>query len=295
MAVADRPAAAGGQPGYLAQAWRSFRWALWLGWANESNWTDPWLFFIYALAKPLAGALTVVVMFTVVSGAELGSPMFNYLFLGSAFFQYVYQTSSGMAFVVLDDREWNRTLKYIWMSPAHFGWYFIGRGMAKVLIASLSVAILILVGWLFLGVRLSLEAWGYGVLVFGLGLVACVAIGLILSGSLLLLSNQGDYVSEGVGGLLYLLAGAVFPIDVLPAWVQPLSLGLPHTFWMEGIRRGWVGGPSLSPYLGQFSDSEVLWRLVGLTVIWTLVATLWFWLCQRWTAHLGYIDRTTAH
>ena len=39
-----------------------------LGWQMEANWTDPLLFFIYSVAKPLASALILVVMLEVISG-----------------------------------------------------------------------------------------------------------------------------------------------------------------------------------------------------------------------------------
>ena len=51
----------------LADAWRSFRTAIGLGWAIESNWSDPFLFAVYTLAKPLAAAGILVVMFQVVT------------------------------------------------------------------------------------------------------------------------------------------------------------------------------------------------------------------------------------
>ena len=41
---------------------RSFATATRLGWQMEANWTDPLLFFIYSVAKPLASALILVVM-----------------------------------------------------------------------------------------------------------------------------------------------------------------------------------------------------------------------------------------
>ena len=40
--------------------WRSFRMAAWLGWQIESNWTDPFLFAIYSIIKPLSGAAILV-------------------------------------------------------------------------------------------------------------------------------------------------------------------------------------------------------------------------------------------
>ena len=36
-----------------SESLRSFRMATWLGWQVESNWTDPFLFAIYVIIKPL--------------------------------------------------------------------------------------------------------------------------------------------------------------------------------------------------------------------------------------------------
>ena len=46
---------------------RTLKWSTWLGWQLESNWTRPFIFAIYAIAKPIASALILVVMFTVIS------------------------------------------------------------------------------------------------------------------------------------------------------------------------------------------------------------------------------------
>ncbi len=56
--------------------WRSFRTASWLGWQIESNWTDPFLFAVYSIVKPLSGAAILVVMYTVITGGDFASPVF---------------------------------------------------------------------------------------------------------------------------------------------------------------------------------------------------------------------------
>ena len=56
----------------FASWWRTVRVAYWLGWQVESNWTDPLLFFIYSIARPLGGALILVFMYFVVSRGGRG-------------------------------------------------------------------------------------------------------------------------------------------------------------------------------------------------------------------------------
>ena len=58
----------------LPRAWRSFRTAIGLGWAVESNWSDPFLFAIYTIAKPLAAALILVRSVMVIPPRESAAP-----------------------------------------------------------------------------------------------------------------------------------------------------------------------------------------------------------------------------
>src|SRR5207237_10793788 len=45
--------------------WRTFKTAAWLGWEMDSNWTEPWLFVLYSVIKPVAGAFILVLMYIV--------------------------------------------------------------------------------------------------------------------------------------------------------------------------------------------------------------------------------------
>ena len=58
----------------LADTVRAFTTAAKLGWQMEANWTDPLLFFIYSVAKPIASALILVFMLLVIAGPALIRP-----------------------------------------------------------------------------------------------------------------------------------------------------------------------------------------------------------------------------
>ena len=74
---------------------RSFTMAAWLGWQVESNWTDPFLFAIYVIIKPLATAAILVVMYSIITGGDYNSPLFPYIYLGNAFYTYVGAVMAG--------------------------------------------------------------------------------------------------------------------------------------------------------------------------------------------------------
>src|SRR5262245_51764871 len=134
--------------------WRSFRTAAWLGWQIESNWADPWVFTVYAIAKPLALAGILVVMYSVVNRGRFDSPMFTYMYVGNAFYMYVGAVMSGMGWAVVQDREHYRTLKSVYAAPVDVRLYLVGRGIGRIGVASCSVVLVLALGVAVLGIRI---------------------------------------------------------------------------------------------------------------------------------------------
>ena len=211
------------------------RWPARLGWQVEGNWADPLVFFIFAILRPLATALILVLMYQVIAGGQRGS-YFNYLYVSNAFFVLVIQTMSGLAWTIIDDRENYKMLKYIYTSPARKFSYLIGRAVAKISLGLMTTVILLVVGVLFLGLTLDLGniEWGWLVLYFPLGMVSLVGMGIVLAGVALVIARHGAAIGEVTAGSLLLFSGAYFPIDVLPAVLQTISLCVPITYWLGG-------------------------------------------------------------
>ena len=97
----------------MSEAIRSFRTAAWLGWQIEANWTDPFLFAVYSVIKPVAGAAILVVMYGIITAGNFDTPLFSFIYIGNAFYIYVAQIMTGISWAVIDDREHYRTLKYL--------------------------------------------------------------------------------------------------------------------------------------------------------------------------------------
>ena len=60
----------------LRERLRPLRASAWLGFQIESNWSDPIVFAVYALAKPLATSLILLAMYKVVIGGAISDPRF---------------------------------------------------------------------------------------------------------------------------------------------------------------------------------------------------------------------------
>lgn len=277
---------------------RSFRLAAWLGWQIESNWADPFLFAIYSLVKPVSGAAILVIMYSVITGGDFASPLFPYIYLGNAFYIYVGQVMTGISWAVIDDREHYKTLKYIYVAPINFQTYLLGRGVARFIIASISVFVVIVFGGLFLGLRIDLTAvnWGLFFASLLLGVIMLATLGLILAGMMLLLVHHMWGLGEAVAGALYLFSGAIFPLEVLPPFLRWIGYLMPLTYWLELLRRSLVGSVAEAfPTLSQYSNIQLFGVLIGLTVIFGLLSLIVFRVCEHQARERGVIDVVTNY
>lgn len=285
-------------PNAISALWRSFRLSSWLGWQIESNWADPFLFAIYSLIKPLASVMILVVMYSIITDGDYASPMFTYIYVGNAFFIYVGQVMTGISWAVIDDREHYKTLKYIYLTPLHFPTYLMGRGVAKFLVASISVAVTLIVGFLFLDLQIVLTAvnWPLFIATLVIGIFMLAMLGLILASVMLLVAHHAFGVGDAVAGALYLLCGAIFPLEVLPPFLRWIGYLLPITYWLELIRRSLVGTVAGAfPTLKNLSDTQLLGILLGLTVVFSVVSAVTYKRCEHVARERGLIDVVTNY
>ena len=289
MAVTDRAASVRGVT--LADGWRSFRTAIGLGWAVEANWSDPLLFAIYTLIKPLAAALILVVMVQVISGGQ-GGQILQFIIVGAALWNVVFGVMAGLVQSILEDRERYRMIKYVVVTPPSLFPFLLGRSLARVLISFVAVALTLGVGVFFLGVDLEVS-WLYLIPATILGVLAVMALGIFMAGWCLQLRQEAWNYPEAIAGALYLVSGAIFPVDVLPAAVQPIAYAMPTTWWLEASRRGLLGHGSPGA-IGEIPDPLVLLFLFVSTAIavpLSLAAFAWF---MRRARQAGLLDMTTG-
>jgi ABC-2 type transport system permease protein len=268
---------------------RTLRLAAWLGWQLETNWARPALFALYMIIKPVCGSLVLVCMFWAARQATSGRvpvEFLPYLYVSNAVYGLVGTVMFGLSYAVVRDREHYRMLKYIYISPAHFQTYFLGRGAARGLEGTVGGVLNIGVGlFLFAELRQSVGIDGLWLVAYlGLGAVMLWACGMILAAACLNLSRNGLFLSESIAGVVYLLSGVVFPISVLPGWVQPIALSLPTTYWLEGMRRALLGPlpDSFRGPLADWTNVELAGMLAATTAGLVLVALgFWAWSERR--------------
>jgi ABC-2 type transport system permease protein len=303
QAVFD-PARTVGRPG--VDQWRTFWTAARLGLLMEANWTDPLVFAIYSVAKPLFSVFILVFMVSVISNGG-SAALRGFVVIGSALWSFVVSGIAGLAQSILDDRERYRMLRYTYVSPSDFSVVVLGRGVARVGVGLIGATISLGVGVVFLGA--GVQAGGIDLPLLSvamvLGLASVVAIGIFMA-SICIQTNQDSWhYPEAVAGALFLVSGAVFPLAVLPDPLQAIGLVSPLAWWIEGVRRALVpasptgiGGPgSLFERLTGSATPEVGTVLLALLVsgaLVTLAAILAFRASERRAKDRGLFDKTTG-
>ncbi len=278
------------------RAWDSLRTGFWLEWKVHSNWTDPLVFAIYTVVRPLGAAMILVGMFYAVSGGERG-PLLDYLVVGSAVWAVVLAGLTGVAFAVVQDREhWHMT-RPIYTSPVSWPAYLLGRACSSIAsIGGGGLLATVLVGWLFLGVDFD-PGWSglaLAVVASALGVAAVLAVGMLAVAYLLALPGEAWRIPDALSASLYLVCGAIFPVGVLPGFLQGVSAAFPFTWWLEALRRFLLGDGARLSYPGH-SDGEVLGLLALTSTVAVALAVVTFGFCERRARRLGLLDRETGY
>lgn len=281
-----------------SNALRTFVTAAWLGWQIESNWADPFLFAMYSIARPIASVLILVVMYSVITDGATGEPIFAYIYLGNSLYILVGMVITGVSWAVIDDREHYRTSKQLHTTPLNHFTYLLGRGVARLIIGTISVVLTILFGVVAFKLPISLATIDWPLLIAGtgLGVLALAGMGLIMGSLTLMMARHFWSIGEAVAGALYLFTGAIFPLETLPAWLRWFGFTLPVTYWLEVARRALLGeGAAGFPTLAIFSNGQLIAILAGFVVLLTAGSYAFYHWALRKAKQWGLLDYETNY
>ncbi|MEA4945248.1 MAG: ABC transporter permease [Propionicimonas sp.] len=144
-----------------------------------------------------------------------------------------------MSQAVVKERE-SGTLEQMFVTPIRAGEYIIGKITPYVLLAIAQMLIVASVGIGWFKVPFAGSVW---VVVVGMLLFMLTSIGLGLLVSLMAHTRQqAQQVIVFLMMPFMILSGFIFPIESMPAWLQPVSRAIPMTYALEMLRGVFVKG-----------------------------------------------------
>jgi ABC-2 type transport system permease protein len=176
-----------------------------------------------------------------------GTTYFSFALVGIAFFDYL---SIGLITFdqSLQEARQNGTLESLLVTQTSLTVILAGSGLYPFVLMSLRTGIYIAWGAVLFGFPVKGANWPGAVLVLAASVLAFSGLG-ILSASYLLVFKRGNPVNWAVLGLSSVVGGMMYPISVLPVWLQYVARLTPVTYSLEGMRAAILGHASLRELL----------------------------------------------
>ncbi len=212
-----------------------------------------------------------------------GANYFSFALVGIAFFDYL---SVGLSTFdnSLQEARQNGTLENLLVTQTSLPVILAGSSLYPFVLMSLRTVIYIGWGALLFGFPLHGANWLGASLVLGASVLAFSGLG-ILSASYLLVFKRGNPVNWAILGLSSVVGGMLYPISVLPVWLQYVARLIPVTYSLEGMR---------AAILGHASTRELLPSIAGLVLFAAVLLPVSFAIFS-WALRRTKITGTLTH
>jgi len=212
-----------------------------------------------------------------------GANYFSFALVGIAFFDYLSIALSTFDASLQEARQ-NGTLENLLVTQTSLPVILAGSSLYPFALMSLRTTIYIGWGAVLFGFPLRGANWLGALLVLGASVLAFSGLG-ILSASYLLIFKRGNPVNWAILGLSSVLGGMLYPISVLPVWLQYVARLIPVTYSLEGMR---------AAILGHASTRELLPSIAGLVLFATILLPISFAIFS-WALRRTKITGTLTH
>jgi ABC-2 type transport system permease protein len=173
-----------------------------------------------------------------------GVPAFAFLLIGIGISGYLH--SATYSFVrAVREAQTNGTFEILMSSSTPGTLVLLLMGISSSFAQLLELGLYIIFGFALSGFSLDQANPLGAVAVFALSLLVTVAIGLICA-SVQIATQKSDSIVSWLGTSAALFGGALFPISVLPAWLQAVAKYNPLLYCLDGLRAALYKGASFA-------------------------------------------------
>jgi ABC-2 type transport system permease protein len=180
--------------------------------------------------------------------APYGGDYFSFVLIGISFSAYFGVGLNGFA-GRLRTAQTTGTLEAMLATPAHLSVIILGSVQWSYLLTTLRVLVYLLVGVLFLGVRLGGANYLAALAVLVLTVISFSSLG-VIAAAFIMVFKRGNPVTWLFGAVSSLLGGTYYPIEVLPDWLQKLSALIPVTYALRAMRLALLQGAGFDQLRG---------------------------------------------
>ena len=222
-----------------------------LGGVVERNWylvkRYAWweiAFFLWTAAN------TLTIVFIAEGVEQAGNPIdvnhyTTVLLIGAVIWSYL-----GIIFEILTEtvawERWEGTIEYTFMAPLSRPVHLIGMGLFAVGYGVVRAAIVFGVIASVVGVDMPNANFPAALVLLAIASVSFIGIGMMTAVLPLISPEKGTQLGFIAQGLLLVVSGVYYDVDVLPGWMQWLSVVSPATYALRGIRGSIIDGTGVT-------------------------------------------------
>jgi ABC-2 type transport system permease protein len=200
-------------------------------------------FFVWTVAN------TLTVVF-IAKGIEATGGQINVerattsLLIGAVVWAYL-----GIIFEFLTEtvawERWEGTIEYTFMAPLSRAMHLAGMGIFAILYGLVRAILLFFVVALFFDLSMSNADFVAAIVVLVVASVSFIGIGTMTAVMPLISPEKGMQLGFVAQGMLLVVSGIYYPVEVLPGWMQWISKISPATYALDGIRDAILNGQGL--------------------------------------------------
>jgi ABC-2 type transport system permease protein len=198
--------------------------------------------------------------------ARYGGNFLAFLLIGISFTDCVTLSLTTFAQQIRESQT-TGTLEITLMSPVRLSVILLYSSLWPYMFSALRLVLYLTVGGIVYGVGMRQANLGSALLIFLLTVLCFMGIGVLWAGVVLLM-KRGEAVMNLMGFGVILVSGVIFPIGMLPGWVQTVGALMPLSHALEGMRLAILQGKGvaeLSPIIFKLSAFAIVLLTVGLT------------------------------
>lgn len=183
-------------------------------------------------------------------------------FIGAAIlWNVLYRAQQAVTVSFLED-VWTRNLLNIFVAPVR-----VREFIAATYLAGLAQALIVMIvmsTMAFFIYAFDLSSVGFALIPLFINLLVMGwAIGMITTALILRWGQQAEALAWAVPFLIQPISAVFYPVEVLPAWLQPIANGIPATHVFEGMRSILRGQPMDMGHLLAASGTNLIYLLIG--------------------------------
>jgi ABC-2 type transport system permease protein len=171
----------------------------------------------------------------------------------------------GIIFEILTEtvawERWEGTIEYTFMAPLSRPIHLFGMGLFAIVYGVVRAVLLFGVVALFFDLDLSHADFVAALVVLLVASIPFIGIGMMTAVLPLISPEKGTQLGFIAQGLLLVVSGVYYPVDVLPEWMQWLATISPATYALDGMRDAIVEGQGLA------SMWDEIWPLIVIGIV----------------------------